>query len=201
MTRTVFTLAAGLLLCGAVAGAQPNLDAWLWVPGPDQDACQIYFDASVDCAWGGTLESPGWWTWQLGDQLHAYLILSDPSAAVMTGWAAETELVGECDLLDIIDRTVPFYVGDSVDDVVHHHYLLREWIILNPQRNVVRFHVRPDPLSGQTAPGYYDGSGQFVAMHHPIGDRWDFDRPIMGLNDFVSPAAARSWGEVKALYR
>jgi hypothetical protein len=190
-----------MILCAGSAWGQPNFDCWLFAPTPETDSYQIYFDDSVECAFGGILMDPGWTAFQQEETVHAYLVLSDITGGSIQAWMLEAELVGEFTLLDTITYPSPPLAGTSEDFTTHYHYVLIEWVLLNPGYNTVSFFVRPDTSKQYETPGYLGDVGQFIAMHNLIGDRWDYEKQIMILNGFVSPVVSETWGTVKALYR
>jgi hypothetical protein len=191
----MITLTAGSTL------AEPNLEAWLWAPAPEADSYQIYFDTSVECVFGGILMDPGWSAYQLDDTVRVYLVLSDITGGAIQDWALETGLEGMHTVVAETSYPSPSLAGITVDYATHHHYVLKEWVLYNPQRNLVVFHVRPDPGSAHDVPGYFGDQGQFVQMHNLIGDRWTYARGIMELNGFVTPREGKTWGAVKELFR
>lgn len=200
MTKMICVLICALLIPLA-AVAQPHFDGWSFSYYPEQDGYQIYFDDSVLTYFGGTLMDPGWYSEQSDLVFSAYLVLSDPSSETISGWEASTNLVGNHTVLNYIEYPVPTISGTSEDWAVHTHYVLAEWSILNLSAEQIFFYVYPDPATENETPGYFDETGTFIPMTHPVSDYNGYDKQIMILNDFVTSTTASSLDGVKALYR
>jgi hypothetical protein len=219
-------LATSLLLLGLLTGAAAPVQAQFY-GGLDacgslmaDDGLRIYFGPGVACGCGGIIADPMIGCDSRHSLVEAYLVLTNPTAAELTGWQCQFRVAEQGALYSILfygngsgglypNSTFSATFPDPMPLTGEHNVLARFEVLVeeggNPygyEMGVVEFYIGPAVGFSQEAPGYFDGDGRFVACNNLVSDFNGWEVPCMTLNGVgVTDEEAHSWDHVRAMYR
>lgn len=183
------------------------------------DGMRVYFDASVDVAFGGTLQSPMYNAASTTATPSAWLVLVNPGAPAMSGWEARFDAVGQGSVSAVTllgdgaanagsgdDYLVTYASPRPTTDV--HIPLLRLDLLLQVGGigwytfGEMFFHTAP-AAGGHAMPGWTTSTGAFRPSHSLTSAYHGWEYPCLTLNSNfgVTETDHYTWGAVKALFR
>lgn len=183
------------------------------------EGLRVYFDATVDVAFGGTLQSPMYQAASTTATPSVWLVLVNPGAATMNGWQARFSATGQgvvaaatvlgegaVDAGAGDDHLVTYASPRPTTDVhvplLRLDLLLQEGGIAYYQFGEMMFITAP-AAGGASMPGWTTGAGVFRPTHSLTSAYHGWAYPCLTLNSpyGVSDVQSRSWGDLKALFR
>ena len=189
--------------------------------GYGNNGLRVYFDESVDASCGGIIANPIHWAISSTPTPSAYLVLINPTASQLNLWQCDFRMEGQGVVLD------SFFYGDPAANLgsgdtfviffnspmpleADHVPLARFDLALEAGTNPesfpfgrMDFFLEPATGEDQEAPGYFNGSNQFIASHSLTSNfhGWDVPCMILNSNEGVTEVSPASWDHLKALYR